>query len=61
MCFTITSDVKAREFLEVGVLKALLVSVNRTHHSRPRPPENLQRPTTYTPSIQALLLLEFDC
>lgn len=39
---TITSDIKTRKFLEVGVLKAFLVSVQSAHYSRPRSPENLQ-------------------
>ena len=38
---TITSDVETREFLEVGVLKALMVSVHSAHYSRPGSLEHL--------------------
>lgn len=45
---TITSDIETREFLEVGVLKTLMVSVHGAHYSRPGPLEYLQQNTENT-------------
>lgn len=39
---TITSYIETWEFLEVGVLKAFVVSVHSPHYSRPGPLEYLQ-------------------
>lgn len=39
---TVAGDIKAREFLEVGVLEALVVLINRSHQARPGLSENLQ-------------------